>query len=748
MKKLLFGIILCLTTQTLLAQYQQRRCATSEMVQYSLETYPHVRAQMEAEEQIIQDYIAKAKANPNKSSAEIITIPTVVHIVWTEGISTSNISDDQIYSQIEALNLAFRKQNENAKNIRSIFADIAADVEIEFCLAQVDPDGNPTEGITRTPTSARSFEVCGPGDRVGTDCELMKYSNKGGKTGWPTDKYLNIWVVNDLSDTVLGYAYLPGSAPNSLVDGFVVVHRAFGTLGSARFPYNGGATSVHEIGHWLGLRHPWGNGDDNPNCIADDGINDTPRINGHNFECDYDKNSCDAGQAGDLPDMVENFMDYPADACISMFTLGQKSRMRGTIEAGAHRSVGQNSVVCTSILNDIDAALIQVDFPLKNEQNCSVFSPVIQLQNMGKEPLFFATIDYTIGKTGTGQQYTWSYTGTGDGIVTWKSELISLPPISIPVGEAPVAVTDDGPIYELLITVNNPNVSVDQDPANNSIIHRFPIITGAFKNGITEDFESGNFPPSDWENSTRSKFESFTGASANGVGNTCMYINNDEYPGLYNDDAISLKELDLSGMSGPELSFDYAYAQKDSAEIADEFLVLINIDCGEVWDTLFYKTGYFLATADAQANSFVPEASDWKTRIIDLYEYRAARNARIKFVQIRGKGNNFYLDNINVSDAWAVGVETPVEDITTLQLYPNPATQFTQIQYTLDNSENSPYQLRVYDKLGRLVASEDFQANQYQGTYFLNTQTLSAGMYFIELSNAQAKQQAKLLIVK
>ncbi len=748
MKHFFLGFCLSLVISQVFAQSQQRRCATSDMVQYSLETYPHVRTQVEKVEAQVAAYEANAQTQINKSSS-VITIPTVVHIVWYEGATNSNVSDEQIYSQIEALNLAFRKQNENAQNIRSVFEDLAADVEIEFCLAQVDPNGNPTDGITRTRTDTRTFDICGTRDIVGQDCELMKYSNKGGRSGWPSDEYLNIWVVNDMSDGVLGYAYLPGTAPNSAVDGFVVIHRAFGTMGSARSPYNGGATSVHEIGHWLGLRHPWGSGDDNSNCNADDGISDTPKIDGSNYTCNKNRNSCGSGQTGDLPDMVENFMDYTDDACTSMFTHGQKTRMRSIIEGnGYHSSVANNSIACNSILQDIDAAIVDVTFPTKEDRNCSSFSPVIQLQNRGREPLFFVNLNYTIGSTGTGQQYVWSYKGEGDGLESLKSELVTLPPISVPIGESPVIVTNDGPMYELIISLNSPNVVEDQDPSNNSLVYRFPIISGGFKNGIDEDFESGTFPPTEWENGKRAVFENFEGASANGNGNTCMYINNLDYPGLYNDDEMILRELDLSAIEAPQLTFDYAYCQLDSAEIGDELMVMFSADCRERWDTVYFKTGYFLATADAQETPFVPEATDWKSVTVDLSDYNAARNATIKFVQVRGQGNNLFLDNINISSSFAVGIEEFVENTPTLRLFPNPATQFTQIDYQIDAASTASYQLNVYDKLGRLIVSNTFTAAQNQGTYFLNTQDLAAGMYFVELKGKQETQQAKLLIVK
>lgn len=232
----------------------------------------------------------------------VITIPVVVHVVYNN--STENISTAQIQSQIDVLNEDFRRQNSDASDTPSIFAGVASDVEIEFCLATVDPNGNATNGITRTATSKRSF-------RTNDD---VKKSNKGGKAAWPAADYMNMWVC-DIAGGILGYAQFPGGP--AATDGIVVDYAYFGTIGTATAPFDLGRTATHEVGHYLNLRHIWGDG----GCGVDDFVSDTPVAGGPNYTgapCNSSPNSCNTG-AGDLPDMFQNYMDYSDDACMNLF---------------------------------------------------------------------------------------------------------------------------------------------------------------------------------------------------------------------------------------------------------------------------------------------------------------------------------------------------------------------------------------------------------------------------------------------
>ena len=290
----------------------QRNCGTMEYLEEQIKADPSILQKMQQIEQHTQQVVQ----NP-AGVRQIITIPVVVHVVYKNG--SQNISDAQVLSQIAILNEDFRKLNSDAIDFRdNIFGNIAADAEIEFCLASVDPDGNSTNGITRTPTNRPSFSYYN---------EAIKFTSSGGHDAWPRDQYLNIWVGN-LSNGLLGYAQFPGGAAST--DGVVVHYNAFGDIGTAQAPYNLGRTATHEVGHWLNLRHIWGDG----GCGVDDFVNDTPIAGGPNYGCPSpNANSC----AGGLPDMWENYMDYTYDQCMYAFTNGQKSRMQAILAPAGFR---------------------------------------------------------------------------------------------------------------------------------------------------------------------------------------------------------------------------------------------------------------------------------------------------------------------------------------------------------------------------------------------------------------------------
>jgi len=299
------------------------------------------------------------KTNSNQKIEGLITIPVVVHIVYNT--QAENISDAQILSQIDVLNEDFRRLNEDASNTPADFLPVAADTEIEFCLAIRDPNGNPTTGITRTSSDVTSWYTFG---------NFIKFSDFGGVDAWPTGDYLNIWVGN-LNGGVLGYAQIPGGLANT--DGVVCTYLAFGRIGDSLYPeYNMGRTTTHEVGHWLNLEHIWGD----EGCTDDDLVADTPNAAYPNFSfspCTYPEyNSCDEGE-GDLPDMFQNYMDYSEDLCFNLFTKGQKDRMRALFEPGGFRESILNSTACMAISASVNISHNRVcDVPSVGQSQVTV----------------------------------------------------------------------------------------------------------------------------------------------------------------------------------------------------------------------------------------------------------------------------------------------------------------------------------------------------------------------------------------
>lgn len=321
MKNHLNLALVCLCLLSSLSAISQRNCGTMEHLEHLKEHHPRSEEQMEKIEEHTNRFVQNYSQN---KSGQVITIPVVVHVVYnTNG---ENISDNQVQSQIDVLNEDFRRTNADASNTPSYFSNSADDMEIEFCLASYDPNGNPTSGITRTYTSNSSFST---NDNV-------KYDNSGGKNAWPADQYLNIWVC-DLSGGTLGYAQFPGSG-SAATDGVVINYKYFGRNGSAQAPFNKGRTATHEVGHWLNLRHIWGDG----GCSYDDYVNDTPIASQSHYGCpSWPTSTCSSY------DMYMNYMDYVDDACMNMFTTGQKTRMHAQFAPGGYRESLLSSTACS-----------------------------------------------------------------------------------------------------------------------------------------------------------------------------------------------------------------------------------------------------------------------------------------------------------------------------------------------------------------------------------------------------------------
>jgi hypothetical protein len=301
----------------------RRRCATDEVNERLLRTVPGYADARADIENLTAQAVAAAGGEVREGPVEI---PVVVHVVHR--LAEENLSDEQVASQIDVLNADFRATNPDRDSTPDVFKPLVADSQVTFVLATVDPDGNPTNGITRTPTANTSFT---------SDTDNVKSSATGGADPWPADRYLNMWTCGNLrsmsGDALLGYAQFPGGPAET--DGVVMLHSAFGTTGSAAAPFNLGRTATHEVGHWLNLRHIWG--DDGTGCAGSDFVDDTPNAGGPNFGTPaFPHVTCGNGPNGDL---FMNYMDYVDDQAMFMFTHGQALRMQATLD-GPRSQVG------------------------------------------------------------------------------------------------------------------------------------------------------------------------------------------------------------------------------------------------------------------------------------------------------------------------------------------------------------------------------------------------------------------------
>ncbi len=307
----------------------QRLCGTSGYTQKLILNEPSLKSSFDIAEAQIAAVTKKTNAARDTSTNEIIYIPVVIHILYKS--ADQNLSAAQVQSQMVILNNDYSNLNADKLNIPAVFATRAADSRIRFCLAQVDPQGKRTTGIVRKYTTANNFSAE----------DAMKFSTQGGDDAWDSKRYLNLWVCN-MAGRTLGYSSVPGGPAN--VDGVVIGYDVFGTGSNVRSPFNKGRTATHEIGHWLGLKHVWGDA-----ICGTDEVDDTPTQQYYNYGCPGFPHITNCSPDGN-GDMFMNFMDFTDDACMNLFTNGQKMRMRALFAKNNLRNSFLLSFACDSTL--------------------------------------------------------------------------------------------------------------------------------------------------------------------------------------------------------------------------------------------------------------------------------------------------------------------------------------------------------------------------------------------------------------
>ncbi len=331
MKKIFLLLASICSLYTGFSQTAQRTCGTVEYMAQQVAENPDIQQQIDAINQQANNYAANGK-----KTRTLVTIPVVFHVIYAN--AAQNIPDTLIYEQLKQLNLDFARLNSDTTNTPAAFKAVAANTDIQFCLAVRDPQGNATTGITRTSTTVASWSTN----------NNIKYTANGGKDAWPRDKYLNMWIGN-LGNGLLGYAQFPGG--NAATDGVVCLTTSVGSMSypnpaASANPYDLGRTATHEVGHWLSLYHIWG--DDAGACSGSDQVNDTPNSEDANYGCPTYPliDACATAAPGA---MFMNYMDYVDDACMNMFTQGQTTRIASLFAAGGARAPLLTSDGCQSV---------------------------------------------------------------------------------------------------------------------------------------------------------------------------------------------------------------------------------------------------------------------------------------------------------------------------------------------------------------------------------------------------------------
>lgn len=546
--------------------------------------------------------LSDSKTGQSEGARDVQVIPVVFHI-FHDG-EEGNISYDQIISAMDMINEDFRRTNADTNSTRAIFSPYAADSEIEFRLATLDPDGNCTKGVVRQDIGSTSFDA---DDNV----KSLSY--------WPSDQYFNIWVVNSINSSgvtgiILGYAQFPGTGSWNNY-GVIVRNDRIGNIGTAT---SGDRTLTHEIGHCLNLLHTFQSGCGSSCDNTGDRVCDTPPVSSSTQTCDLNQNQCSNDANGssvystDVVDQIENYMSY--NECQNMFTLGQKDRMESAIASFPTLTslVSGNNLLATGVLNT-SPGICSAEFMASNQVIC-----------VGQE------VSFTDLSFFNPIAHEWNFEGADNVISTQKNPIVTY---SVP-GVYPVTLT---------VVDSNSNTASTQEAG-------FITVLSSIGNTIpiTEDFESENY---------LTDLQWYTDVNVDGFG---WYLNTSYgYSGSNSIKAEAYDEIgiieissfsfDASNLSSGSLSFRHAYAPV-TGESGNYLKVYVSSDCGESWKALIiYGTNTLSTRSDLNSAYNTPAASDWDLATATIPAEHLTSNLRVKFEYNVNQGNNLFIDDVNLN---------------------------------------------------------------------------------------------------
>ncbi|WP_448522122.1 M43 family zinc metalloprotease [Schleiferia thermophila] len=660
------------------------RCGTNHMTEQLVLNNPSLKELIEEYDQILAKGAQEYEMIHKRTQNNLIIIPVVFHVIYDDAVS--NISREQIMDAIRALNDDFRRRNNDTVNTRPIFKPLGADVEIEFRLASIDPFGNCTDGI----------------NRIFSNLTNNANDNVKNLSMWNNRRYLNIWVVKNIQlpnqpaqGTVLGYAYRPFFNQPGINDGIVIRHDRVGTIGTSN---TRGRTLTHEVGHFLGLKHPFDGG-----CFGGDDIADTPPVANESFGCNLQKNTC-SNDVPDLPDMIENYMDYANDNCMNIFTIGQRNYMRNVLSTFAHRAelVSQANLQRVGLINNTQCPPKAFGFA---PRRVACLGDTLQF------------IDISAG--GPALSRTWSFAG---GTPSTSSD------------ENPSVIFNQPGLHKVELTLTN--------AAGTSTFKNYEYITvrpkpANFGNFLKEDFSVTWLPSFNWfvedVNNTGNSWTTATNAGYNDL-RSARILNADTMAGTVHN--LISPTVDVRFSTNLTMRFRYAYARRDPSN-NDALRFYISLNCGRTWILRRAVLGNQIITApDMPTGSFVPtNNSEWKEVTVPLGIYsNFPEDIMFKWEFTSGGGNNFYLDDINLDvvvgqDEW----NSPSE----ISVYPNPVFRGGIVIF------EAPLELGQKVKLlsitGQVVA--EFENLNNQTTQELQIPaSLSPGVYFLVTGSGISKK--------
>jgi PKD repeat protein len=660
----------------------------------------------------------KSLLNHSQKSTDLKIIPVVFHVLHQNGYE--NIADAQIWDAMEYLNRDFQRLNPDTSNVGAPFDTIIGKADFEFRLATIDPNGNPTNGIDRIFT---------PLTNLADESSMINE--------WNNLHYVNIWIVRSIVyPGVAGYTTNP--LHNTTVPchpGIVMLHSYTGSIGTAS-PFVSHSLT-HEMGHYFGLFHTYGNQEISQSCNYSDGIYDTPVSIG-NDHCNLTANSCDDtndatsfGYWGfDPRDNVENFMDF--SFCTFMFTNGQAEMMRNVAESPLY---GRDQLWTPANLAATGTG--GATPPVSTAAPASNFT--ILSNNIAGSP-------YTYGMVCAGDdiQFIKQNGLTPSGTTTYSWSFPGGSPATSPLEDPIVTYANPG-YYNVTLTAWSPNGSTTT--TRNGMIY----VSGSwaeFTGPTVQNFDlSGDF----WHTQNMQDDNGyFQRIPTSGTQNSGCFLLGNHYESSTDtcfadplqlngskDNLIS-PAFDLSTSSGTTISFDYAYGSAAVPNTATEVLkVWASENCGKTWviRKTIADTGLITAFA-AQNSSFAPTANQWKHATFNYTPNSGNTKTRFKFeFTASNNSNNFYIDNFVIDGVLGISDN----ELSGVSIFPNPAQKGGTIG--ISGLSASKADLTIRDIQGKQVYQKELSGSEAA----LNTD-LKSGCYLVEITQNGSKFLTRLIV--
>jgi len=716
----LLGLMMSLSTIGL-AQ-SGRTCGSMDHLQHQIAEDPAVETRMQQIERATSQWLS----DPSHRTGAVITIPVVVHVVYNT--AAQNISDAQIQSQIDVLNEDFRKLNADASLTPSIFSALATDCQIQFCLAQRDPNGNATTGIIRKSTTTTSFST---NDNV-------KRTANGGDDAWNTTQYLNLWSCN-LSGGVLGYAQFPGGTAST--DGVVILYSAFGRTGTVSAPYNKGRTATHEVGHWLNLRHIWGDA-----TCGSDLVNDTPTHNTANYGCPTypHLSTC----TGTPTEMTMNYMDYTDDACMYMFTAGQSARMTAAINTsrtGLLTSLGCTPPTpptsCGTVTGLTASSVGSTTATVSWTAVSGATAYSLQYRAVGSATwTTVSTAATSASLTGltVSTAYEFQVTSSCSGTLGTVSSLGNFTTTAAAACGTPTALTSSS------ITSSSATVSWTAVTGASSYLVQYRVSTATTWSSVTVTSATATLTGLTASTAytyqvtatcsgtagTASATATFTTSAAS---TTCT----DSYESNNSRNAAKTIAVNTDIYAKIGTSTDKDWFKFVTTAAAPKIKVVLD-QLPADYDLALYNSAGTTLTSSALAGTssetvIYNTSTVSATYYIQVYGYASAFNANSCYhVRVSTGATNFRSVDGSEENSGDVISAEKVTGLEGLNLFPNPANTSLTINYFTPSMENTS--IEIYDMMGQLVNTMNVNANQGFNSRELDLTSMSNGVYFLKVT--------------